>query len=101
MVGFPKFLNSKFDYEFVRDNFPPEQWKPRFRELLDERMQWYNTGKLANSTDGVTDDTHKVITETAEGKTTHYQFELLENPDCRLHKLGYTVDEINEILKMA
>lgn len=28
MVGFPKHLNTKEDYMYIKENFPTEQWKP-------------------------------------------------------------------------
>lgn len=31
MVGYPKSLKTKEDYEYVRNNFPKEMWKKIFR----------------------------------------------------------------------
>ena len=100
MVGFPKTLNSKFDYAFIRDNFPPEQWKPAFQALLDERMQWFNTGKLDGPDKGITDSTHKVVENPASNgqPVEYYQYELQEDPACKMFRLGFTADEVNEVL---
>ena len=35
MRGYPKNLNTKKDYEYVRANFPAEEWKPDWQKLLD------------------------------------------------------------------
>lgn len=100
MVGFPKRLNSKFDYEFVRENFPREQWQQAFQGLLDDRMQWYNTGKLDSLDKGITDATHKVIENAGQDgqQAEYYQYELREDPDCQLFRLGFTVEEVTGIL---
>lgn len=101
MIGFPKWLNTKDDYMYVKDNFPPEQWKPVFQALMDERMQWLNTGLLQNETGGVADDTHKVIGggDDMPGMTAqYYQYEYMEDPNCRLLQLGFTVAEVESYL---
>jgi hypothetical protein len=96
MVGFPKTLNSKFDYEYARENFPREQWQPAFKELLDGRLQWYNIGKLDSPDKGKTDATHKVVENPGQDgqQAEYYQYELQEDPDCLLFRLGYMVDEV-------
>jgi len=101
MIGFPKWLNTKEDYAYVKDNFSPEQWKPVFRELLDERMQWLNTGLLQNESDGITDETHKVVGGDADMPGTtpqYYQYEYMEDSNCRLFQLGFTVEEVEGYL---
>lgn len=100
MVGFPKALNSKFDYEFIRENFPIEKWRPAFQDLLDERMQWFNMGKIDSPEKGITDKTHKVIENPAsdDRPAEYYQYELREDPACKMFRLGFTADEVNEVL---
>ena len=46
MVGYPKYLNTKADYEFVRANFPKEKWEGAFQSLLDTRCNWFNHGEI-------------------------------------------------------
>ena len=94
MVGYPKYLNTKADYEFVRANFPKENWESAFQALLDTRCDWFNHGEIDG--DGVSDDTHKVVVDEKEDKKYQYVYE--ENPNCRMNQLGYTVEEIKEIL---
>ena len=97
MVGYPKFLNTKEDYEFVRANFPKEQWKSDFKALLDERYEWFNLGEIEG--EGVTDDTHKVVEDKRDDETVvRYQYEYKENENARIYRLGYTVEEVENIL---
>lgn len=99
MQGFPKHLNSKFDYEYVRNNFPKEQWAPLFEELLAGQKTWICAAELTDGATGITDETHKVIesTDTA-GATTKYQYEYVDDTNCEMIRLGYTTEEINSIL---
>lgn len=97
MVGYPKFLNTKEDYEFVRANFPKEQWESDFKALLNERYEWFNLGEIEG--EGVTDDTHKVVEDKQDdGTITRYQYEYKENENARIYRLDYTVDEVENIL---
>ena len=101
MRGFPKTLNSKADYEYIKDNFPAEQWQPEWQALLDSRLDWFNTGEVKKGK-GVTDETHKVVEAEPEkegGATIHYQFELKENPTCKLLQIGFTVEAVENALK--
>ncbi|MDD4601728.1 MAG: hypothetical protein PHQ46_11860 [Negativicutes bacterium] len=99
MIGYPKKLNSKFDYEFIRENFPRERWEGAYRALLDERLQWFCIGKINNGEDGAEDETHKIITTEQNDSTEKYQYELREDPNCSLLRLGFTVEEVEAILK--
>lgn len=97
MVGYPKFLNTKEDYEFVRANFPKEQWASDFKALLNERYEWFNLGEIEG--EGVTDDTHKVVEDKRDDETVvRYQYEYKENENARIYRLGYTVEEVENIL---
>ncbi len=98
MVGYPKFLNTKEDYEFVRANFPKEKWKADFQSLLDTRFDWFNEGEIEG--EGVTDDTHKVVEGKQDNETVvRYQYVYKENENARIYQLGYTVDEVKAILE--
>ena len=93
MVGYPKFLNTKEDYEYVRNNFPKNEWEKDFKALLDGEKDWFNVGE---TDDGIIDDTHKVIKDEQTGKT--YQYELQVNPSCKIHRIGYTREEVEKAL---
>ena len=94
MVGYPKYLNTKDDYEFVRKNFPKDMWQSAFESLLDTSRDWFNEGEITGT--GITDETHKVIIDEQSGAK--YQYVYKENPNCRMKQLGYTEDEIKAIL---
>ena len=99
MQGFPKHLNAKFDYEYVRVNFPKEKWQPLFEELLAGQKVWVCTKTLAETETGVTDETHKVVeSETIDKTIVRYQYEYIADKNYRMIRLGYTEEEINIIL---
>lgn len=95
-----RHLNTKFDYEYVRQHFPEKIWRAKWQSLLDERMQWLNTGKLATKADGVTVKDIKRIVTNKKGDNTeeHYQYEYKEDPNCKMKRLGFTVEEIQAAL---
>ena len=94
MKGFPKHLNSKADYEYIKANFPAEQWKPCWQELLDSRYQWFSTGNVSKD-GGTTDSTHKVeASKDIDDNNVYTQYEYRENPLCDMNRLGFTEDEI-------
>lgn len=100
MKGFPKYLNTKADYEYIKENFPKEQWQPHWQSLLDERKNWFPTGQVESEEAGITDDTHKVVKyEDMDGGTATYtQMELQDDPHCTLFQLGFTVEEVEAAL---
>lgn len=101
MIGYPKHLNTKFDYEFVRDNFPKEKWESDFQALLDSQYEWFFVKYLEDGEEGITDDTHKVVEEEGleESETKkRSQYEYRHNPDCLLCRLGFTEEEVKEAL---
>lgn len=104
MRGFPKHLNSKFDYLYIKDNFPPELWKPAWERLLQGRKQWFDTGIIEEG-EGITDDTHKVEAfdnkEGEETRTEWHQFELRDDMSSDFIKFGFTVEEIEAALGEA
>ena len=93
MVGYPKNLNTKEDYEYVRNNFPKNEWKKDFKALLDEEKDWFNVGETDS---GIIDDTHKVIKDEQTKKA--YQYELQVNPNCKMYRIGYTREEVEKAL---
>lgn len=96
MKGYPKMLNSKDDYEFVRNKFPREEWQEDFKSLLETQKEWFNTGAIEENNKGIEDETHRVVIDKQSG--IRYQYELKEDPNCKLTQLRYTADEVNRIL---
>jgi len=95
-----RHLNTKFDYEYVRQNFPERVWREKYQALLDERMQWLNTGKLEKKTDGVTaKDSKKIITNKKDDSTEeYYQYEYKEDPNSKMKRLGFSLEEVQSSL---
>lgn len=103
MKGFPKNLNTKHDYDYIRANFSPEMWIPEYEMLLAARTVWLPTGEIASEAEGVVDATHKVEVEQQSDKDEikYIQYELKENPDAKIFRLGYSVAEVESILTAA
>lgn len=101
MKGYPSSLNTKEDYLYVRANFPREQWLPDFQHLLDSRKDWFFVSHLPDKESGVTDDTHKVVeSQDMDSDTVTYdQYELRDNPTAKIYRLGFTVEEVEELMK--
>ena len=95
-----KWLNTKFDYEYVRRNFSKEVWRKKWQYLLDERMQWLSVGKLNQKADGVTiANQKKVVTNKRnDGSEEHYQYEFKEDPNCKMKRLGFSLKDIQAVL---
>ena len=96
-----RWLNTKFDYEYVKANFSEEIWRAKYQALLDDRMQWLNTGKLEKKTDGVTvKDSKKIVTNKKDDDTEeHYQYEYKEDPNCKMKRVGFTEAEVLKVLQ--
>ena len=99
MNGFPKHLDRKADYEYIKANFDESQWKPCWQELLDNKYQWFSTGNIEKDK-GVTDATHKVeASKDMDGNDVYTQYEYRENPLCDMNRLGFTEDEVKAALQ--
>lgn len=104
MQGFPKTLNTREDYEFIQANFDKKLWIPEFKALLDSNSGWHCVKELSAEELGVVDKTHKVETqrvssEGSEEKVVRYQFEFRELENSKLKQLGFTVKEIEALIK--
>lgn len=104
MVGYPKHLNTKEDYLFVKDNFPKSMWKEDFQKLLDTSKDWFFEKELASKEEGLEDETHKIeINEERDNdivtKTTYYQFVYKVHPNSKLLSLGFTEEEVLSYIK--
>jgi hypothetical protein len=98
MRGIPKHLNTRFDYEFIK-NQNLSGWQTQYQALLDTRQNWFKTADLALEDAGIADATHRVRTETdLDGVTIKYQQELQEDPNCKLFRLGFTQAEVESAL---
>lgn len=101
MKGFPKHLNTKADYEYIRRAFPESQWEPCWQALLDSAYDWFTVFELESKEIGEeVEGKARVLTETddATGKERYFQSYMQMNPNCRLLKLGFTEDEVKKVL---
>jgi len=86
MRGFPKHLNTRFDYEYVKNEFPASQWKPAWQGLLDTRFSWLPaTGKETAET--------PLRDVEADGQVVG-QEAWVEDPNAKIFRLGFTVAEV-------
>lgn len=99
MKGLPKTLNSKQDYLYLKENTEKTYYTPLFQALLDSRFNWFFEKPLENKSDGTEDETHKIVENTMGETPTFSQYVLQENKAAKIYKLGFTVKEIEKILK--
>lgn len=101
MHGFPKYFSTKQDVLNCIEEFP-KKTKQFLQELLDTKDVWLMQYKLADGEIGLEDETHKVVTnddpETKE-LVERYQYALQEDPNGTIFRLGFTVQEVQELVK--
>ena len=90
MKGFPRTINTKQDVLNLIEDYP-EQTKSFLQSLVDTKMAWHPTGKLADGDAGTTDSTHKVdeVTDENDVVTSRTQCELVEDTNGPLFRLGF------------
>lgn len=98
MIGFPRVLTTRFDYDYIRANFQPDEWRPAFQKLLDGEYTWQMTGELVAGDAGITDETHRVETSERDGVTNRYQFVYTVDLSCAMLRAGLTRDEVMKML---
>jgi hypothetical protein len=92
MRGFPKHLNSKQDFQNCLAEYP-EETKAEIKRLLENRFIWQDVAIVDD--EECCDDTHRVV-ETDDEKI---QQELVEDKNAELFRLGFTVEEAEELIK--
>lgn len=99
MVGYPKRLNTKEDYEYVRTHFHKVEWEKDFENLLTTQYDWFFVRELGvdEKIDVGDERQYKIVTDEERGVNSLYEWQYNEN--CKLAKVGYTVAEVEGILK--
>jgi len=101
--GYPKYLNTKEDYKYIKNYFPSEQWKVSYKILLDDSQKWFREEQLENENDGVNNAISMVRSEreeeNGEEKTKYYQYRFRIDPNCKLLRLGMKIEDIKNALK--
>lgn len=94
MRGFPKNLNSKADLEnlLAMPEYAAQALAEQQR-MQSARKVWVCQKLLAEKAVGLEDATHKVIVQTAEGKTERLQMELVEDPGSKWRQFGLEAAE--------
>lgn len=94
MRGFPKTISTKTDVQNLFQLYP-DKAREYLQKLLDARFVWRSTGAITEGTAGVQDATHRVM-RTESGLE---QFELVEDANAKIFRIGFTVSEVEEMLK--
>lgn len=103
MRGCPKSIETKQDY-INSISLYPEETKTALRQLIADRFVFVRGAILQDGDEGITDASHCVITEsetnaeTGESTTVRYQAEKAEDPNARLFRIGFTVDEAQKLI---
>jgi hypothetical protein len=100
MRGFPKVLNSRQDYENIINDFGyTEKVKRAYQGLLNTAEKYEFDKELAAESDRTgTEPEYKVMTQEEEGTEKIVQFKLVGNPNGKIFRLGFTVDEVQEVI---
>ena len=100
MRGFPKVLNSRQDYENIVSDFGyTEKVKRAYQGLLNTAEKYEFDKELAAESDRTgPEPEYKVMTEEEEGTEKIVQFKLVDNSNGKIFRLGFTVDEVQEVI---
>ena len=94
MKGYPKTIATRHDLDVALDA-EPTLAKQYLGMLIDERMVW-----VPVEMQELEDDTHKIVVgKDHDGNETRQQFELIEDTNCKLFRLGLTVEEVEAMIK--
>jgi len=102
MHAFPKYINTRQDI-FNLYQLYPEETKAYIQNLMENRYIWQAVGPVPDGETGIVDDNHMVIDGVGEDSTTmvKIQMEKVEDQNCRLFRLGFTVEEASEFIEAA
>jgi len=100
MRGFPKVLNSRQDYENIVSDFGyTEKVKRAYQGLLNTAEKYEFDKELAAESDRTgTEPEYKVMTQEEEGTEKIVQFKLVDNPNGKIFRLGFTIEEVQEVI---
>jgi hypothetical protein len=106
MYGFPQHLNTKQDYLNCLPG-KPEETRAELRKVFDARMTWQPVRKLKDGESPKESATKKIMEipvetmagiDMAEPQTERWLFEFKEDATAWFFRLGFTVEEAQEIL---
>lgn len=94
MRGFPRTITTKNDIQNLLQLYPDET-REVLRQLLDTRFVWRSTGAITEGAAGIQDAVRRVM-RTESGLE---QFELVEDENAKIFRMGFSVAEVEEMLK--
>jgi hypothetical protein len=97
MRGFPKYLNTKADYDYVKTHFPPEKRERNFfGMLIEDSKKFFEVRILAEGEKITPTATQKVVEEVEAGTNRKIQIllELQPDPNCKMARLGIKESDI-------
>ena len=104
MRGIPKTFGTEQDVINSMAVDAPAT-KAMLQKLLDGRFAWFALRKLKDGEAGQEDDTHRVITQGGsmgaggkEGPEERWQYELREDPNAFMFRIGLTVEKVENYL---
>lgn len=95
-MEYPRILATKSDYEFVRQNFPRNLWEKDFNNLLETQYNWFFERVLEEDEIIEQNFVQKIFTDPQTGIKSLYLWK--QDSHCKLLELGYTVEEVINIL---
>ena len=100
MRGFPKVLNSRQDYENIVSDFGyTAKVKRAYQGLLNTAEKYEFDKELAAESERTgPEPEYKVMTQEEEGTEKIVQFKLVDNPNGKIFRLGFTVNEVQEVI---
>lgn len=99
MRGIPKWFNTIEDVLNSME-VDKEATQAKLQEMLDGRMVWFPVGKIVGQSKGVESASAKVVPMKDEQTGEEYlmQYELREDENAWMFRIGLTVEKINELM---
>ncbi len=102
MLNFPRHINTMDDVNHLKGLFPIKL-ADYLEDLYNFKDTWFMISKLADGESGLTDDTHKIVENVDQGTgdvTERYQYELMEDPNGPIFRLGFkTTQEVYDLIR--
>lgn len=105
MIDYPEHLNSKEDYLNML-SFDKVETVRRLEVLLSTRFYWVFVKELSEGEEGLEDETHRVCVATeppvdfnGDFVEKRSQYELQESEYAPIFKLGFCVEEVEQLIK--
>ena len=100
MRGFPKYLNTKADYDYVAKNFPPEKReRDFFGALIEDSKKFVEVRTLAEG-EKITPTKDQLILDQVEAGTNkkiQVLMELQPDPNGKMARLGLKEEDVKAI----